>query len=46
VTIALGAIMVYIHSQRFFYAPQSKEGLIALLKSLDVKPAEIAGALE
>ncbi len=44
-TISLGAIMVYIHSQRFFYAPQSKAGLINLLKSLDVTPEEIAGAL-
>ncbi len=45
-TIGLGAIMIYIHSQRFFYAPQSKEGLRALLKALDVKPAEITGLLE
>lgn len=40
-TISLGAIMVYIHSQRFFFAPQDKDGLVRLLKSLDVTPAEV-----
>lgn len=44
-TIGLGAIMVYIHSQRFFYAPQSKAGLVNLLKSLDVTAEEIAREL-
>jgi len=44
-TISLGAVMVYIHSQRFFYAPQSKEGLIRLLKQLEITPQEIAGEL-
>lgn len=42
-TISLGAIMMYIHSQRFFYAPQSKAGLINLLKSLDITPEQIKG---
>lgn len=44
-TISLGAIMIYIHSQRFFYAPQTRDGLIKLLQHLDVKPEEITGAL-
>lgn len=34
--IGLGAIMFYIHTQRFFYAPQSKEGLQKLLTALDI----------
>ncbi len=44
-TISLGAIMIYIHTQRFFYAPQTKAGLINLLKSLDITPEQIAGEL-
>ena len=44
-TISLGAIMIYIHSQRFFYAPQSKAGLINLLENLNITPEEIAGAM-
>ena len=45
ITIALGAIMIYIHSQRFFYAPQSREGLIRLLNDLQVTPEELTGQL-
>ena len=45
-TISLGAIMIYIHSQRFFYAPQTKEGLQALLTQLNVTPQEITGTLQ
>ena len=45
VTISLGAIMVYIHSRRFFYAPQTRDGLIRLMKHLDVTPEQITGAL-
>ena len=44
-TISLGAIMVYIHSQRFFYAPQSRDGLIRLLNNLEVTPEELTGQL-
>lgn len=44
-TVSLGAIMIYIHSQRFFFAPQSKAGLIKLLKQLEVTPEEISGKL-
>lgn len=40
-TISLGAIMVYIHSRRFFFAPESRDGLVRLMKQLDVKPEEI-----
>lgn len=39
---ALGGIMVYIHVQRFAYAPQTREGLINLLRALDVAPEELA----
>jgi hypothetical protein len=39
---ALGGIMVYIHAQRFFFAPQSREGLIRLLDELRITPEEIA----
>ncbi len=42
-TVSLGAIMIYIHTQRFFYAPQTKAGLINLLNSLDISPEEIEG---
>lgn len=43
--ISLGAIMVYIHSQRFFYAPKSRDGLIRLLNDLNVTPDELTGKL-
>lgn len=44
-TIALGGVAIYIHSQRFFYAPQTREGLVRLLRELNVTPEEIAGQL-
>lgn len=44
-TIGLGGVMVYIHSRRFFYAPRTREGLIRLLRHLDVTPAELTGEL-
>ncbi|KKN49733.1 hypothetical protein LCGC14_0639830 [marine sediment metagenome] len=44
-TIGLGALMVYIHSRRFFYAPKTREGLLRLLKQLDVTPQELLGDL-
>lgn len=37
----LGGIMIYIHTQRFFYAPETKSGLIRLLKSLDITSEEL-----
>lgn len=44
-TIGLGGVMIYIHSRRFFYAPKTREGLIRLLRDLDVTPQELTGAL-
>ncbi len=41
VTVSIGAIMVYIHSQRFYYAPKSREGLMRLMRDLDVSPEEL-----
>lgn len=40
-TIGLGAVMVYIHVQRFFYAPQTREGLIRLARALELEPADV-----
>lgn len=45
-TISLGTIMIYLHTQRFFYAPTTKAGLVNLLKSLDVTPEEVARAMK
>lgn len=44
-TVGLGALMMYIHSRRFFYAPKDRAGLIRLLQTLDVTPAELTGEL-
>ena len=41
VNIALGSVMIYIHSQRFFYAPQDRAGLDRLLSSLNVTRADL-----
>lgn len=41
VNIMLGGAMIYIHSQRFFYAPQTRDGLRKLLTALDIKPDDI-----
>ena len=35
-TAALGGVMIYIHTQRFFYAPTDRAGLIRLAKALDL----------
>lgn len=40
-TASLGVLMIFIHTQRFFYAPQTKEGLRRLLTALDIKPEDI-----
>lgn len=45
VNVGLGSVMLFIHTQRFFYAPRTKDGLIKLLKALDVKEEDIKGAL-
>lgn len=34
--IGVGALMIVIHVQRFFYAPQDRAGLDRLLEALDV----------
>ena len=39
--IGLGAIMIFIHTQRFFYAPQNREGLNRLLNALEIRPEDI-----
>lgn len=44
-TVGLGALMVYIHSRRFLYAPRDRAGLVRLLRSLDVTPQELTGEL-
>lgn len=44
-TISIGAIMVYIHTRRFVYAPQDREGLVRLLRDLEVTPDELRGML-
>ena len=44
-TIGLGSIMVWIHSQRFFYAPQTQAGLVRLMDAIDVSPADICHPL-
>ena len=46
VPIALGGIMVFIHTQRFFHAPQTRDGLARLLKSLDVKASDLQPLLD
>ena len=37
-TMGLGLLMIWIHGQRFLYAPQDREGLNRLLRSLDIIP--------
>jgi hypothetical protein len=44
-TVSIGAIMIYIHSQRFLYAPKSREGLMRLMRDLDITPEEVVGEL-
>ena len=33
---AIGGVMFYIHMQRFFYVPQSRQGLVRLMRALDI----------
>jgi len=35
-TAALGGVMIFIHTQRFFYAPKDRAGLIRLAKALNL----------
>ena len=39
-TATLGGVMIFIHSQRFLYAPKDRSGLIRLAKSLDLTPLD------
>lgn len=41
VSIGLGAVMIYIHTQRFLYAPQDRAGLKQLLNALEITPQEL-----
>lgn len=45
-TTALGGVAVFIHAQRFFYAPQDRAGLVRLLEQLDVSPSELLPLLD
>ncbi len=42
VSIGLGAVMMFIHSQRFAYAPQSASGLEQLAKNLNLTQRDLA----
>lgn len=44
-TVGLGALMIYIHSRRFLYAPKDRAGLVRLLKTLKVTPQELVGEI-
>ena len=37
---SIGAIMVYIHTQRFVYAPQTGEGLRELVRAVGISPEQ------
>lgn len=39
--LALGGVMIWIHVQRFFYAPQDQRGFIALARELDVTQTDL-----
>ena len=39
-TATLGGVMIFIHSQRFLYAPKDRAGLIRLAKSLKLQPRD------
>ena len=38
---ALGVLMIWIHAQRFLYAPQTREGLDRLMESLGVEWSDV-----
>ena len=40
-SISLGAVMIYIHAQRFYYAPQTKAGLTRLLNALEIDAQDL-----
>lgn len=39
--IALGGVMIWIHTQRFFYAPQDQRGFIKLARELEVTQSDL-----
>ena len=39
--VGFGAVMIWIHMQRFFYAPQDQRGFIKLARELEVTQADI-----
>ena len=39
-TATLGGVMIYIHAQRFFYAPKDRAGLIRIAKALNLSPRD------
>jgi len=39
-TATLGGVMIFIHAQRFFYAPKDRAGLIRLAKVLKLTPKD------
>lgn len=41
VAIGLGAVMIWIHTQRFFYAPQDQRGFIRLARELEITQADL-----
>ena len=41
-TATLGGVMIFIHSQRFLYAPKDRAGLIRLAKTLKLSAQDFA----
>ncbi len=39
--LALGGVMIWIHTQRFFYAPQDQRGFIKLAQQMQLTQADI-----
>jgi len=39
--LALGGVMIWIHTQRFFYAPQDQRGFIKLAQELAITQADL-----
>lgn len=42
---AIGGVMIFIHTQRFFYAPQTGEGLKRLIAAIGLTPEQARKAL-
>lgn len=39
--LALGGVMIWIHTRRFFYAPQDQAGFIKLARAVNVTQADL-----